>query len=314
MNEIAKKIVKKLIEIHGSDTFKIAFLPYKRSMWNSMSSVYDECINAGIDAHVYPIPYFRHDTKSTDTDYDLFEMAEDIETLKDPDFIAIHYHFDDQNLVTSMLPEYYTKAIKERYKCKIIFLPYGIKYDVGNEYYLYSGYIGIDYIFTSEINEDFVEEWKKQGVDFTGRIFPYGTTKLDVSSAMKGRRVIPDEWKDIIGDKSVTLILNSLTSFINEPYRKTLDYLCYTIQELSKWHIVIFRPHPLMRQTIKTMVPESEPYWDFLIKELSALGVIVDESEYLERAMLAADYLISDPSSVVIMWEATGKPYTKIRG
>ena len=66
--------------------------------------------------------------------------------------------------------------------------------------------------------------------------------------------------------------------------------------------------------SIKTMVPESEPYWDFLLKELSALGVIVDESEYLERAMLASDYLISDPSSVVIMWEETGKPYTKIRG
>ena len=247
MNEIAKKIVNKLIEIHGSDNFKIAFLPYKRSMWNSMSSVYDECINAGIDAHVYPIPYFRHDTKSNNTDYDLFEMAEDIETLKDPDFIAIHYYFDNQNFVTSMLPEYYTRAIKERYNAKIIFLPYGIKYDTGNDYYLYTGYEGIDYIFTSFVNEDFIEAWKAKGIDFSGRIFDYGTTKLDVSRAMKGKRVIPDEWKDIIGDKKVTLIVNSITPYINDPYRRILDYLCYTIQELSRWNVVIFRPHQIGR-------------------------------------------------------------------
>ena len=124
MNEIGRKIVDKLIELHGSKDFKIAFLSYKRSMWNSMSSVYDECIKSGIDAHVYPIPYLRMDTKEVVSDYEYFENAEDIETLSDPDYIAIHYYYDDLNAVTNMLPEYYTSAIKERYKCKIIFLPY----------------------------------------------------------------------------------------------------------------------------------------------------------------------------------------------
>ena len=303
MNEIGRKIVDKLIELHGSKDFKIAFLPYKRSMWNSMSSVYDECIRSGIDAHVYPIPYLRMDTKEVVSDYEYFENAEDIETLSDPDYIAIHYYYDDLNAVTNMLPEYYTNAIKERYKCKIIFLPYGIKYTNTPEgFFLYTGFRDMDYIFTTEINEEFINAWKEQGVDFTGRIFDYGSAKLDAA------RNITNEKTD------TTLILNSLVPYLNNPYRSILNYLMYALREISKWRKVIFRPHPLLRISIKTSAPESEPYYDFLIKELHALGVTIDESEYLERALCAADYLISDPSSVLIMWKETGKPYTEIGG
>ena len=227
MNDIGKKIVNKLIELHGSDKFKIAFLPYKRSMWNSMSSVYEVCKERGIDAHVYPIPYYRMNADGEvayqDTDFDMFEDAEDIQTLKDPDYIAIHYYFDDCNRVTNMLPEFYTQAIKDRYKCKIIFLPYGISFDVHVTNILYSGFIGMDYIFTDKIDPDFIERWKEQGIDFTGRIFPYGSAKLDVARSLT--KEIPEEWRDKIGDRPVTLILNSLIPFLDEPHKKILDYL-----------------------------------------------------------------------------------------
>ena len=312
MNEIAKKIVGKLIELHGSKEFKIAFLPYKRSMWNSMESVYDECRNAGIDAHVYPIPYYRlkadGTVQSIDTDYDYYEYAEPIETLEKPDYIVIHYYYDDLNRVTSMLPEYHTKAIKERYGCKIVFLPYGIKFDYSKPDLFYPSFYDVDYIFTNEITDEWMEAWKKVGVDWTGRIFNYGSTKLDIARRIAGRKEVPSEWG--IGDKKVTLITTSLIPYIEEPYKRILDYLVNTLVEISKGRAVIFRPHPLLRTTIKTMSPESEPYYDFLMDELRAIrGVIVDESEYLERAMLAADYLISDPSSVVRMWQETDKPF-----
>ena len=52
MNEIGKRIADKLAEIHGSRDFSIAFLPYKRSMWNSMESVYTECWSSGARARV----------------------------------------------------------------------------------------------------------------------------------------------------------------------------------------------------------------------------------------------------------------------
>ena len=38
--------------------------------------------------------------------------------------------------------------------------------------------------------------------------------------------------------------------------------------------------------------------------------VEIDETEYLEEALEQADYLISDPSSIVEMWESTGRECT----
>ena len=49
-----------------------------------------------------------------------------------------------------------------------------------------------------------------------------------------------------------------------------------------------------------------------MIDEFKHLGVIVDESEYLERAMAASDRLITDPSSVLAMWKQTGKPWVML--
>ena len=58
MNEIGKNITDKLIEIHGSTDFVIGFLPYKRSMWNCMESVYEECLKSGAVAYIMPLPYY----------------------------------------------------------------------------------------------------------------------------------------------------------------------------------------------------------------------------------------------------------------
>lgn len=318
MNEIGRRIVDKIIEIHGSKDFKIAFLPYKRSMWNSMQSVYEECIKSGIDAHVYPIPYLRMSEFGIpdyiDSDFKYFENAERIEELSNPDYVVIHYYFDDMNRVTNMLPKYYTSAIKERYKCKVIFLPYGIKFDDSFKGVLYPGFKDCDYIFAEEIDENFIEQWKKAGVDFTGRIFAYGSPKLDIAHSMKDKRVIPNEWKEIIDGRSTTLILNSLIAYINNPYKRILDYLGYAVQEVSKGRAVIFRPHPLLKTTIKSMRQDTKGYYEFLLYGMQRLGAIIDESEYLERAMLASDYLISDPSSVAVMWAETGKEYKIIGG
>ena len=314
MNEIGRKIVDKLIEINGSTNFSIAFLPYKRSMWNSMQSVYEECIASGIDAHVYPIPYLRmkenRQPDYLDTDFALFgDIAERIETLEHADYIAIHYQYEDHNRVTNMLPKYFTKALKDRYHAKIIFLPYGI-YGNKQTYSLQPGCRDVDYAFmeSPEAEQLFISGWLTQGVDFTGRCFGYGSAKLDLCRDLL--KVIPPEWEERISDRSVTLLCNSLGPFLADPYRKIGEYEDIVNQELEKNHTVIFRPHPLLRTTIKSMRPDTDHYYHKLLRNLEQhFHVIIDESEYLERAMAAADYLISDPSSVIPMWMVTGREY-----
>ena len=317
MNEIGKKITEKLIEIHGSANFTIAFLPYKRSMWNSMQSVYEECKAAGADVHCMPIPYLRmkidKEPDYLDTDFELFgDIAEEIESLQRADYIAIHYQYEDHNRVTNMLPKYFTKALKERYGAKIIFLPYGINMGSGH-FSLQPGCRDLDYAFleSEEQAERFVAAWKSQGIDFTGRVFGYGSAKLD--AARKIKKVIPPIWKERIGDRKVVLICNSLGTFLSDPNGRIYLYQYHALKALEEKKAVIFRPHPLLRTTIKSMAPYIEIVYNDMIENLSGISkIIIDESEYLERAMSAADYLISDTSSVVHMWAETGRGYQVI--
>ena len=316
MNEIGRKIVDKLIEIHGSTDFTIAFLPYKRSMWNSMESVYQECIVSGIDAHCMPIPYYRmkeeYQVDYIDSDFDLFgEIAEPVELLEDldPDYVAIHYQYENRNKVTNMLPEFFTAAIKERYDCKIIYLPYGI---YGNQswFSLQPGCRHIDYGFLEDENAVnlFITGWQTQGVDFTGRVFAFGSPKLD--AARKISKAIPEEWADIIGNRYVTLLCNSLGPYLSDPYEHILMYTLEVKNITEGGGAVIFRPHPLLATTIKSMVPGTEWRYIQMLNEFRGMPhVIVDDSEYLERALCAADELVSDPSSVLAMWRKTGKPW-----
>ena len=87
------KITDKLAEIHGNEDFTIAFLPYKRSMWSSMKSVYESCKNA----HIYPLPYYliNHKGLVERLAKDNFDNAEDIKTLKD-NFEKMEKVFDYQ--------------------------------------------------------------------------------------------------------------------------------------------------------------------------------------------------------------------------
>lgn len=313
MNEIGRKIVDKIIELHGSKDFSIAFLPYKRSMWNSMASVYEECIAAGIDAHCFPIPYARMKERGQidyiDTDFELFgDIAEPIESLTRTDYIVIHYQYEDHNRVTNMLPEYFTMALKDRYQCKIIYIPYGIR--MGTDHFvLHSGLCQIDMAFL-ESEEDaisFVDKWQNVGVDFTGRVFSFGSPKLD--AAKKLEKYVPKEWAELIGNREVTLLVNSLGAYLTDPYQRIILYTKAVKEEIQRNRAVIFRPHPLLLTTIKSMRPETLWRYNQMIDEFKSLGVIVDESEYLERAMAASDRLITDPSSVLPMWEETGKPW-----
>lgn len=317
MNDIGRKIVDKIIELHGSTDFKIAFLPYKRSMWNSMESVYEECVASGIDAHVYPIPYLRmkenKEPDYLDTDFDLFgDIAERYEELTATDYACIHYQYEDQNKVTNMIPKFFTSAIKERYGCKIIFLPYGI-YGNQQRYSIQPGCRDIDYAFleSDDAVNLFISSWLIQGVDFSGRVFSYGSPKLDAMGKLK--KDLPEEWEKIIGGRSVTLICNSLGPFLADPLRRLDLYKAQARAEVSEGRAVIFRPHPLLRTTIRSMKPMPEYRYDHMLNDLRRMErVIIDESEYLERAMAAADRMISDPSSVLAMWKATGKPGVRL--
>lgn len=299
MNEIGKNITDKLIEIHGSTDFIIGFLPYKRSMWNSMASVYEECRKAGAVAYILPLPYYLMPDKQIVNEQDLFseEGTLDISMIQKIsfDYLVIHYPYDGNNKVTSMLPEYYTAQLRNY--GKVIFIPYSCTPGIFTR--LHSGLANIDYAFLcSEAECDaFIAEWAERGVDFSGRVFGYGSPKMDAIQ------------KCSCG--SATLVINSLGPYLAAPFIKIQAYQRVITDEIDRGRNVIFRPHPLLRQTIKSMRPDTEEaYNDFVEWCNTQKNVIYDETEDLEHALEQADYLVSDTSSVLEMWQSTGREYT----
>lgn len=299
MNEIGKNITDKLIEIHGSTDFVIGFLPYKRSMWNSMASVYEECRKAGAVAYILPLPYYLMPDKQIVNEQNLFseEGTLDISMIQKIsfDYLVIHYPYDGNNKVTSMLPEYYTAQLRNY--GKVIFIPYSCTPGIFTR--LHSGLANIDYAFLcSEAECDaFISEWAEHGVDFSGRVFGFGSPKMDaIEKCSRG---------------SATLVINSLAPYLYAPFVRIDAYRRVITHEIERGRKVIFRPHPLLRQTIKSMRPDTEEVYSQFIKWCNEQeNVIVDETEDLEHALEQADYLISDPSSVLEMWQSTGREYT----
>lgn len=298
MNEIGKRITQKIIELHGSSNFTIGFLPYKRSMWNSMESVYQECLKADAAACILPLPYYLMPEKKVVCELDLFPVnALDISMIQKIsfDYLVIHYPYDGNNKVTSMLPEYYTAELRNY--GKVIFIPYSCTPGIFTR--LHSGLANIDYAFlrSEEECEAFIAEWAEHGVDFSGRVFGYGSPKMD---AMQ---------KCSCG--SATLVINSLAPYLSAPFKRIELYQHHISNEIGRGRRVIFRPHPLLRQTIKSMRPDTMAAYNKFISWCETRDLVeVDETEDLESALEQADYIISDPSSVLEMWQSTGREYT----
>lgn len=303
MNEIGRKIADKIIELHGSTDFRIAFLPYKRSMWGCMASVYEELKASGVDACCMPIPYVNvgPDGKAEGIDFDKgYEECEDFNNIHvyHPDYVVIHYQYETSNKVTHMLPWFCAEVLKMQ-GYKIIYIPYG--YLCLHDFIMRPGFQFVDYLFlNSEAEKDyFLEEWSKVGIDFSEKCFAYGSPKIDA--------VLKAKAEPHNGHR--TLIVNSLTSVTREGAVRFAKYLMYAKEERDKKHKVIFRPHPLMRQAIRAMIPGLMKPYERTIESLREYGVEIDESADIEKTIAMCDELISDPSSVIGMWEATGKPY-----
>ena len=293
-----EKITDKLIELHGSTAFSVAFLPYKRSMWNSMASVYDSCKAYGIDAHVYPLPYYLMDNKGLvdriASDKDLFQDAEDIKKLRHADYVVIHYPYDSRNSVTQMLPEYYIQNLRNI--GEVVYIPYSQTHMP--QLWMARGLANINYAFlpSERAVTYFLENWKQRGVDFTGRVFSLGSPKLDIHSTH------PPE-------SDTVLVATSLFAFLLDPFARMDVWEQNIMAELAEGKRVTFRPHPLLYQTIKAMRPDTRTTYDKLLKRLETQGVKIDLSEDLETALTTNKYLITDPSSIIDTWKALGKDY-----
>lgn len=307
---------------------EIAFFPYKQSMWDCMESIWRVAdTDPMCDCYVIPIPYYdRNPDGSFGTfhyegaqfpkdipvvDYESYDVA-----VQRPDIVYIHNPYDEFNRVTSVDPHYYSHNLKKHTEL-LVYIPYYIagsstKLGTKTTLTMYSAYYQADYIIAQS-------EGVKQGLIDLGipekRVLALGTPKLDYVIHHQPEKC-PPAWMEKLQGRIVFLVNSSLTDLLgnSQEWLFSIQKLLIGIAE-HKECAVIWRPHPLTEATIKSMRIEWLQFYQKMKSDLMQLdNFIYDQtSEYLP-AFDVSHALISDYSSLFMMYGVTGKPVLLLTG
>lgn len=334
-NKAQKSLDKILIKIENSVKndikvqLEIVFLPYKASMFDSLESIWRAADNdPDCNAHVIPIPYY--DRKPDGSFGEMHYEGEDypeyvpivhyeaykLELMK-PDIIYIHNPYDGNNFVTSVDPRFYSKELK-KYTDELIYIPYFVVSDIVPEHFctlpacINSHHVIVQ---SDQARNTYLENY----VNLTGdsrsnaeyKFLSFGSPKFDaVVNSEKTEYKIPEEWKQIICNKKVVLYNTSVGSILNgnEDYlNKLVSVLNYFSQDRDV--ILWWRPHPLSSAVYNSMRNHLFNSYLGLIEwyKKSAFG-IYDDTPDLHRAIALSDAYYGDRSSLVALYQLTGKP------
>ena len=122
------------------------------------------------------------------------------------------------------------------------------------------------------------------------------------------RKVIerPDgTWKKIIFyNTSIGALLKNEEKML-EKMKAVFQIFKYQQEEV----VLLWRPHPLLENTINSMKPQMQEAYGKLVRAYREEGWgIYDDTADLDRAVVLSDAYYGDTSSVVQVYQETGKP------
>ncbi len=328
---------------------EVVFFPYKASMWDSLESVYlaakeDE----NCDAYCVPIPYYdkNRDGSFGEMHYEGNEYPDNIEIIdwrvydykeRRPDVVYIHNPYDEMNIVTSVHPDYYARNLR-LYTEKLVYIPYFVLKEIDPEdqntidnmkHFCYlPGTVFADKVILQSENmrKIYINEYKKaaahNGQQISVKVLEEkflgtGSPKIDKVNHLKREDVeIPKDWLNLIqksdgSRKKVILYNTSIATLLREREEmiEKIKYVLYIFKEEQDKVTLLWRPHPLTENTIKTMLPSLWAEYDKIVKKYrNESWGIYDDSSDLHRAITISDAYYGDRSSVVQLYQETKKP------
>ena len=321
------------------------FLPYKASMWDSLESVW-KAADEDPDCHavVMPIPYYdRNPDGSFGTmHYEINKFPScvpvveygdyDLES-RHPEMIFIHNPYDEGNLVTSVHPDFYSEKLK-KYTDRLIYIPYFILKEIDpsdkeavkriEHFCITSGIVNADYavvqseamkqIYVNALTEHFGEGsyayWDK-------KILGLGSPKVDrVCSLKEEDFTLPHAWEKLLyredGSRKKAVFYNTSVNALLKDGEALLRKIRTNLQifyENREEIVLLWRPHPLSEATLASMRPQLlGEYKEIVRKYRREEWGIYDDSANLDRAIAVSDGYYGDWSSVVWLYQKTGKP------
>ena len=300
--------------------YQVVFFPYKASMWDSLESVWLACReDERCECRVVPIPYYRFDNTGKSEavycyegqDFPNYVPVEDYREFsleqECPDIAYIHNPYDKYNYVTSIHPDYYSYNLK-KYVGKLVYIPYYVKAGtVSDSQKTLSVYPVMDYMIAqSQLFKDGF-----QGLPYYDKLLPLGSPKFDRVIRMNQQKNIPKDWQPVLAGKKTVMLNTSISCFLNhgEIMLKKLKAVFECFRELQDV-VLIWRPHPLIEATIKSMRPQLlEGYKELLLYfEQQSTGILDRTPDITATVAVADAYIGEAASSVVHLFGAAGKP------
>lgn len=331
-------LIKKALDVffqqiqEEKETYRVLFLPYKYSMWDSFESIFEAAKeDENCETYVMPIPYYDKDQEGNLTEIhdESGSYPDDIGIISwqdnqvdeiDPDVIFIHNPYDGNNLVTSIHPKYYT----DKLVCKdrvVIYVPYYVSYtdDEGISVFMGGAEYYTDYVIVQSewYKEKFELEMLKHNILNNGNKFiVLGNPKYDkIRSLNKYEYPLKDDWKEKLfdesGNKKFTILLDTTLEILLKKREKMLDKIVDVIDFLEKRDdlALIWRPHPLIEPTLRDMCTELIPTYVKLVDCCKNLdNCIFDDTNNMHTAIVWSDAFMGKYGSMIELYRVAKKP------
>ena len=143
-----------------------------------------------------------------------------------------------------------------------------------------------------------------------------GSPKFDkVQNTKKEDLDIPEEWLKIIEKpdgswKKIILYNTSIAALLehNEKMLEKMKDVFRTFKENQDEVALLWRPHPLIKTTVSSMRPQLWVEYEKLVNQYKQEGWgIYDDTSDMDRAVVLSDGYYGDGSSVVQVYQQTGK-------
>lgn len=331
-------LIKKAIDVFSQqiqeekETYRVLFLPYKYSMWDSFASIFEASKeDENCEAYVMPIPYYDKDQEGNLTEMhdESGSYPDDVRIISwqdhqvdeiDPDVIFIHNPYDGNNRLTSIHPDYYTNKLTSKNRV-VIYVPYYVSYteDAGISVFMGGAEYYTDYVIVQSewYKEKFELEMFKHNILNDGNKFiVLGNPKYDkIRSLNKYEYPLKDDWKEKLFDESgkqkFTVLLDTTIEVLTKGKEKTLKKVEEVIDffEKQKDFALIWRPHPLIKPTLRNMFPELVPEYKKLVDRCKNLdNCIFDDMNDMHTAIAWSDAFMGKYGSMIELYRVTKKP------
>lgn len=319
---LCENIEDAIVSDIDNQPIKILFLPYKASMWDSFASVYSAIKESGVNCRVdvVPIPYYnlRMGEEIIDAMYEGDMFPSNLEVLdyrrysisdEKPDVVFIHNPYDQYNYVTRVDEKYFSSNLV-KYTDHLVYIPYDIVNGDRLENTNFCMEPGVRnawrvYVQSENIRNQYIQFNEEK------KIVALGSPKIDAMinyNPVEGD--IFNSWSKVINGRK-TFFLNTHLSGLLSNLKTFLENVNYVLNyfEQNQAICLIWRPHPLSIQTIKSMKPDCiNQYLHLVYRAKTIRNIIYDETPDMHAAIALSDAYIGEGGSLLTLYGATGKP------